>query len=182
MTLPEEAAAFLHHSIGEGWSTQPLAGDASYRRYFRVAGGDGTTYVLAWYPQEMRSEMRRFLDAYRAVSPFAFVPKVIEYDEANALQQDVGDHTLFNLLHEDREEGVRWYKKAVTLLAYFQRAGGLDINPPFSGDFFAGELEMTREFYVEKLMGVDVAKSQELTPLFKKLAINVSRHPYVLCP
>lgn len=181
MTLPAEAAAFLRNSIGEGWTAQPLAGDASYRRYFRVVAADGTPLVMAWYPEEMRHESRRFLDAYRAVSPFAYVPKIIEHDDAVILQQDIGDHTLFNLLHENREEGVRWYKKAITLLAYFQRAGALDINPPFSGEFFAAELEMTREFYVEKLMGVDAVKSQELIPLFKKLALNVSRHPYVLC-
>jgi len=77
-SLPGEAAAFLRDSIGEEWTAQPLAGDASYRRYFRIAAPD-QSYVLAWYPEEMRAESKRFLDAYRAVSPFAYVPKIIKY-------------------------------------------------------------------------------------------------------
>jgi len=97
------------------------------------------------------------------------------------LQQDVGDGTLFDLLHRDREEGVRWYKKAITLLVYFQKAGAVDINPPFTGDFFFNELEMTREFFFEKLMAVASDRTLELKPLLRKLADNISRHPYVLC-
>ena len=38
---------------------------------------------------------------------------------------------------------------------------------------------MTREFYVERLMGV--TRSEALAPLFRKLAENIARHPYVLC-
>jgi hypothetical protein len=58
------------------------------------------------------------------------------------LQQDVGDETLFDLLHRDREEDSRWYRKAITLLVYFQRR--CRHQPPFTGDFFFNELEMTR--------------------------------------
>jgi aminoglycoside/choline kinase family phosphotransferase len=106
---------------------------------------------------------------------------VLEHGGGLALQQDVGDHTLFDLLHEEREEGLKWYRKAVTLLYYFQRAGGTAINPPFTSEFFLGELEMTREFYVEKLMDAGPETSESLKPLLNKLANNISRHPYVLC-
>ena len=64
---------------------------------------------------------------------------------------------------------------------YFQKAGDVGINPPFTSEFFRDELEMTREFYVEKLMGMSSADSLRLRPLLEKLSHNVSRHPYVLC-
>src|SRR5437762_1086837 len=95
-TFPPETAGFLNDAIGAGWTAQPLAGDASYRQYFRIIAPEGASYILAWYPDEVRPEKRRFLDAYRAVSPFAFVAKIVTSDDAPLLQQDVVDQTLFN--------------------------------------------------------------------------------------
>jgi aminoglycoside/choline kinase family phosphotransferase len=179
--LPDEAHAALCGWLGEDWAVSPLAGDASTRAYYRVTRPDGTTNVLAWYPEDVRPVLQRYLDAYSAVSPHAYVPRVVEHAGGVALQQDVGDRTLFALLHENGEEGVFWYRKAITLLVYFQRAGGTAINAPFTAEFFFGELEMTREFYVQKLMGASPEASDALKPLLVKLANNVARHPYVLC-
>ena len=180
-SLPDDAAAFLTECVGEGWTAQSLQGDASVRRYFRVALPDGTTRMLAWYPDEVRSQLRRFLDAYHAVAPHGRVPQVVKYSEAGVLQHDVGDRTLYDLLHDDRQEGIRLYRDAVEALVEFQRATADGINPPFSAEFFANELEMTRQFYVETLMGVDPEVSRELVPGFRNLAEKVARHPYVLC-
>lgn len=179
--LPEEAAAFLREAVAGEWTAEALPGDASFRRYFRIKLPDGTTRMLAWYPAEVQPQLRRFLDAYTSVKPHAYVPTVTHQSACAALQEDVGDRTLYDVLYENREEGVKWYRKAITLLFYFQRAGGTDINPPFTSSFFCDELEMTREFYVEKLMGVSAEKSLELQPVLKKLAGNIARHPYVLC-
>ena len=144
--LPAEAAAFLRDSVAGEWTAQALPGDASFRRYFRIALADGTTRMLAWYPSDVRTQLRRFLDAYASVKPHAYVPTVTHQSECAALQEDVGDRTLYDVLHDNREEGVKWYRKAITLLFYFQRAGGTDINPPFTASFFCDELEMSREF------------------------------------
>lgn len=179
--IPEAAAASLRQWLGDGWTATKLAGDASVRVYYRVTGADGTSYVMAWYPDEVRSELKRYLAAYDVVSKYAYVPKVLQSDEVAALQQDIGNQTLFDLLHDNREEGVKWYRKAITLLYYFQRGGAVDINPPFTTEFFANELDMSREFYVHQLMGVERERSHELDALFRRLALNVSRHPYVLC-
>src|SRR5205085_8191200 len=181
MTLPAEATEALNRWLGEGWSASSLTGDASVRVYYRIQCADGRQAMLTWYPAEVRHDLARVLSAYRAASKHAYLPKVIEHNESAMLQQDVGDQTLFKLLHRDREEGVFWYKKAITLLVYFQKAGAVDINPPFTGDFFFNELEMSREFYVEKLMGVTPDVSLALKPLLRKLADNIARHPYVLC-
>jgi aminoglycoside/choline kinase family phosphotransferase len=179
--LPADAAAMLRQWIGEAWTAEALPGDASFRRYFRIELPDGSTRMLAWYPVDVQSQLRRFLDAYASVKPTAYLPTVLHQSEGAALMEDVGDRTLYDVLHEDRAEGVKWYRKAITLLFYFQRAGGTDINPPFTAAFFRDELEMTREFYVEKLMGVPHEKTLELEPILKKLANNIARHPYVLC-
>jgi aminoglycoside/choline kinase family phosphotransferase len=179
--LPDDAAAFLTECVGEGWTARPLAGDASVRRYFRVTLPGGGTRMLAYYPAEVREQLRTFLDAYRAVAPTGRVPEVLRHSDAAVLQRDVGDRTLFDLLHQDREEGVRLYREAIDALAAFQGATAGSINPPFDAAFFAGELEMTREFYVDLLMGASGEGSARLGPLFQRLARNLSRHPYTLC-
>jgi aminoglycoside/choline kinase family phosphotransferase len=165
--------------LGERWTAQALPGDASVRAYFRIAGDDGKTYMLAYYPPEVRSQLHRFMDAYKAVSPHGRVPDVLRSSEAAVMQRDVGDRTLFDLIHDDREEGVRLYRAAVDLLVDFQRSPGREINPPFTAGFFLSEMEMTREYYVEKLMGVDY--SAGLEPFFRRLSENLTQHQYVLC-
>src|SRR5712691_5383243 len=135
--------------------------------------------MLAYYPPEVRSQLHRFMDAYKAVSPHGRVPDVLRASEAAVMQRDVGDRTLFDLIHDDRDEGVRLYRAAIDLLVDFQRSPAREINPPFTAGFFLSELEMTREYYVEKLMGVDY--SARLEPFFRKLSENLAGHPYVLC-
>jgi hypothetical protein len=177
--LPEEAAAFLRECVGEQCSVEVLAGDASVRRYFRVRMPDGGTHILAYYPREVRPQLEQFLSAYRAVVSHGQIPKVLQHSDAAVLQVDVGDRTLFDLLHEDRRAGIRLYRQAIDALVGFQQAPGVEVNAPFSSEFFLAELEMTREFYVEKLMGV--SGSRDLIPWFRRLTDKLEQHPYILC-
>ena len=197
MSLPSEAATYVTRWLGEGWTAHALRGDASTRAYYRIAVPDGRTYMLAYYPDEVRPQLRQFLAAYDAVSrvvrasgapsptgaPEArttppLVPEVLETCELAVLQRDVGDRTLFDVLHEDRQEGVRLYRQALELLIAFQKSEGEEVNPPFTADFFHRELEMAREFYVEKLMDGDAAGLQ---PLMKMMCDDIAHHPYLLC-
>jgi len=176
--LPPEAAHYVDEWLGRGWEAKPLAGDASVRAYYRIAAPDGKSYILAYYPQEVRAQLARFLSSYETVSPHGRVPAVVRHCDVAVLQDDVGDRTLFAVLHDDREEGIRLYHAALDLLAGFQKAGETDINAPFTADFFYGELEMAREFYVGKLMDGDGAA---LESIMKTICESVARHPYVLC-
>lgn len=178
-SLPSEAEAFVKEWLGDRWTAEALAGDASVRAYFRILASDGETYMLAYYPPEVRSQLRRFMAAYEAVSPHGRVPEVVRHSDSAIVQRDVGDRTLFDLVHDHRDEGVRLYHAAIDLLVGFQRSPAQDINPPFTAGFFLSELEMTREYYVEKLMGVDY--TERLDPVFRRLSNNLARHPYVLC-
>jgi len=42
----------------------------------------------------------------------------------------------------------------------------VEVNPPFSSDFFFNELEMTRTFYVEKLMERERSSAEASSPSF----------------
>jgi len=176
--LPPEAARYVNEWLGDGWTARPLAGDASVRAYYRITGADRKSYILAYYPEEVRPQLARFLGAYEAVSPHGRVPAVLQSCDLAVLQHDVGDRTIFAVLHEDREEGLRLYRAAIELLAAFQHAADSALNAPFTAQFFYDELEMAREFYVEKLMRADGAPMQ---PILRKLCENAAAHPYVLC-
>jgi aminoglycoside/choline kinase family phosphotransferase len=177
-TIPPEATPYLDEWLGAGWSARPLAGDASVRAYYRITAVDGRTYMLAWYPEEVRAQLARFLAAYEVVAPHGRLPEVLRSCEVAVLQSDVGDRTLYDVLHENRAEGIRLYRAAIGLLVAFQAAPDAGLNAPFTAGFFSSELQMAREFYVEQLMGGDGA---ELEPLMKTICDNVARHPYRLC-
>ena len=180
-SVPAEAAAFLREWLGEDWTVQPLAGDASVRAYFRVTAPDRSTYMLAYYPPEVRGQLKRFLAAYSAVVPKGQVPEVLRHCESAVVQKDVGDRSLFDLLHTDPEEAQRLYRDAIDLLVAFQKTPAHDINPPFTAGVFLSELDMAREYFVEKLMGVRPEIADRLDPVFRRLAENISAHPYRLC-
>lgn len=134
--------------------------------------------MLAYYPEEVRPQLARFLGAYESLVPHARLPEVLQHCDCAVLQHDAGDRTLFAVLHEDREEGLRLYHSAIDLLAGFQKASDRGLNAPFTAELFYDELEMAREFYVGQLMQFDGAP---LVPFLKTLAENVAKHPYVLC-
>ncbi len=177
--LPPEASTFLHDWLGEGWRAEPLHGDASVRGYFRVTDVDGASYVLAYYPEQVRSELPRFIGAYEAIAAQGRVPEVLRHSLFAVAQRDVGDQTLYDLLGQDRRRAMPFYRQAIDLLLQFQEAPGREVNAPFSAESFLAELEMTRQFYVEQLMGV--ADSRSLGPWFEKLSAKVAGHPYTLC-
>ncbi|HJT16568.1 MAG TPA: phosphotransferase [Thermoanaerobaculia bacterium] len=179
--LPDEAVAFLREHVGDTWTVEPLPGDASVRRYFRIRLPDASTRMLAYYPREVRPQLEQFLNAYRVVQPHGRVPEVLQHSDAAVLQSDVGNETLFDLLHHDRDAALVLYRSAIDALVAFQRAGHCEVNPPFSSDFFFNELEMTRAFYVDALMGETEESSRALIPLFRRLTDSLAHHPYVLC-
>jgi N-acetylmuramate 1-kinase len=177
-TLPQQAVRYVDEWLGRGWTAEALAGDASVRAYYRIRSAGGETFIVAWYPDEVRDQLGQFLGAYEIVASHAPVPEVIRHGPGVMLQADAGDTTLFDVLHEDRPEGLRLYRAAIDLLAGFQQAGSWDINAPFTAEFFLAELEMAQEFYVEKLMGME---GSALRPFLQRIAEVVSHHPYTLC-
>lgn len=175
--LPEEAASALTGWLGSDWTVEPLPGDVSVRRYFRIRTTEGTR-ILAWYPPDVRRQLARVVAANEALAPGLPVPAIYACSESAILQEDVGDLTLYRALEEDRAAGVRLFGRAVDLLDGLQSLPDPGLNPPFTAEFFVSELEMAREYFVEKLTGGD---GRGAAGMFETLARTVARHPYVVC-
>lgn len=178
--LPEEAAVFVNDWLGGGWSAEPLRGDASVRAYYRLTAG-AATYMLAYYPDQLREQAARFLRAQAAVADHLRVPGVIRSCGFAVVQEDVGDFTLYDLLHRDREMGLRRYREAVEVLLPFQQSPpeARALNPPFDAVKFEEELEMALEYYVVRLAG-ERDREPSLRKSFSELAQALARHPYLL--
>lgn len=183
-SVPPELDSYLRETLGSEIAIDPLFGDASVRAYYRVTAPDGTRHMVAYYPENVRKDVRRFLGAWESIRQHARVPDVVRHCEFAVVQQDVGDVTLYELLESEPERAYMLYRRSIDLLVRFQRspaeAGG--INPPFTPADFLRELQMTTEYWVRGMCGVtDPARLARLDRLFRELCAAIGRHPYVLC-
>ena len=118
MVPPASAPAFLAaHGWGEA-AIVPLAGDASFRRYFRVIDA-GRTAVLMDAPPD-KEDSRPFLDlAAHLVSLGFSAPRAlaVDLDEGLILLEDFGDKRVAPLLAADLAPERAIYEAAIDILA-----------------------------------------------------------------
>lgn len=180
--IPSDIRALVDERLGvSSWSCQPLEGDASIRQYSRVRGPAGETLIVTTYPEAVRSQLDRFISTYAALAGNVQVPDLLATCHSGVLQYDAGDAALTSVLRDDPDRGRELYRDAVDQLVSLQSCGSTELpNPPFDAAMFLAELEMTNEFYVQRLMDREEAASA-LRPLFRSLSESLTRHPYVLC-
>ncbi|BBK29425.1 hypothetical protein EDC65_2532 [Stella humosa] len=117
---PAAIAAFLERA---GWAdavARPLAGDASFRRYLRLARTGGTA-VLMDAPPPME-DVRPFLNVAGLLGRLGFsVPAILAHDTGQGLvlEEDLGDGTYASLL-EAGTDPVLLYGAAIDLLVAVQ--------------------------------------------------------------
>lgn len=177
MKLDETTERSLDAWLGEGWVAEPLVGDASVRAYYRVSAR-GETYILAFYPPQLHDQLERFLAAWSALAGRVPVPAVHHHSDQVILQEDAGDQSLFQLLHQDRSRGLDVYRRAVDILVQLQGAPDPGLLPPFTSGYFLNELEMAREYFVEKLLQREPGVLATLAP---EICSRVAAHPYRVC-
>ena len=118
MNPPAHAPAFL---VAHGWggaAILPLAGDASFRRYFRVVE-PGRTAVLMDAPPE-HEDVRPFVAIARHLAAIGLsAPAILAEDVAGGLLllEDFGDRLLGPVLAADDANETTIYARAVDLLA-----------------------------------------------------------------
>ena len=139
MTPPPGASDFLTRAGWAGARIEPLAGDASFRRYFRVIGNDRQAVLMDAPPPH--EDPRPFLAVARHLASIGFAAPEILYEDADAglvLLQDFGDDRMRERV--DAQPGVEQeiYRAAVDLLAE------LHTHPPAAVPPY-GRAELQRE-------------------------------------
>jgi aminoglycoside/choline kinase family phosphotransferase len=168
---------------------QPLPGDVSPRRYFRVVLADGTTAILANYPREVRATCARFLRTTEILRGAGVrVPCVLAGDCAEGwmLVEDLGLRTL-----GEWGRGRPWSE----LAGYFEHALGLaerisrlsaeglaELNPTLGRELLAKELAQTWDLFLEPQGLVsDPALAAELRAALATLCERLGDEPPVPC-
>lgn len=122
MTIPPAAPAFLERNGWGGAAIGPLAGDASFRRYFRVSGEQGQAVLMDAPPD--KEDCRPFLAIAAHLGSLGFSapqPLGIDLDQGLLLLEDFGDLRVNPLLARDPAQEGAIYADAVDILASLHR-------------------------------------------------------------
>ena len=155
MTPPPAAAPFL---TGAGWgeaTVLPLAGDASFRRYFRVV--DGTRQAVLMDAPPPHEDPRPFLAiADHLIGQGFAAPGILARDLENGLVllEDFGDIRVREYLDASPHEEEAVYARAVSLLADLHRLPPADV-PPYDREVYQREAGLLTEWYCPAA-GLDV--------------------------
>ncbi|WP_140230992.1 aminoglycoside phosphotransferase family protein [Sphingomonas japonica] len=154
MNPPAAAAAFL---AAAGWGDgeiRPLAGDASFRRYFRVlAPGRSAVLMDAPPPEE---DPRPFLDIARWLKARGFAaPEILADDLTHGLVliEDFGDARMRETVDAAPESELRLYEAAVDLLIRLHQEDAAPVAD-YGAAVYSREANLLTQWYCPAV-GVD---------------------------
>jgi aminoglycoside/choline kinase family phosphotransferase len=158
MNPPARAPYFLDElGWGDG-EILPLAGDASFRRYFRVQAPGRTAILMdAPPPQE---DPRPFIDIARWLVGRGFAAPQIygeDLDTGLVLIEDFGDARLRETVDAAPESELRLYEAAIDVLVRLREHGAAEVVGPYDRDVYQREAALLTEWYCPAVgLNVDV--------------------------
>jgi len=159
MIPPAGAPAFL---ATLGWRDaviEPLAGDASFRRYFRVRDGARCAVLMdAPPPQE---DSRPFIAVARHLRSLGFAAPAIIGEDAAAglvLLEDFGDERMRETVDGDASRETTIYRDAVTLLAQLHAHPAPAELAPYDLAVLHREVDLFVEWYAP-MRGIAVERA-----------------------
>jgi aminoglycoside/choline kinase family phosphotransferase len=156
MSPPGGAPAFL---AGAGWAgarIEPLAGDASFRRYFRVI--DGPRHAVLMDAPPPHEDPRPFVSVAQWLAGHGFAaPAMLACDlgEGLLLLEDFGDARLREHLDASPADEQALYARAVDLLVDLHRLPAQTGLPPYDRAVCQREAGLLTEWFAPTA-GLDV--------------------------
>ena len=144
--------AWLHETVGVKGHLEPLAGDASFRRYLRLRS-DGGTFVVMDAPPD-REESEPFVHVaglLREAGVNAPEIHAADLDRGFLLLGDLGSVSYLDRLDEERAPAL--YHDAFTALVRMQCHVPAGAVPPYDEAKLAGELELFPEWFLGVHLG-----------------------------
>lgn len=155
MNPPPGAAAFLAENGWAGASVVPLAGDASFRRYFRVHAGGRSGILMDCPPPHDDAGRFIAIAGWLAERGFGAPAILASADDARlALLEDFGDARVRETVDAAPESEHRIYAQAVDLLVDLQARQPMDL-PVYDRAIYQRETGLMLEWYCAAL-GLDV--------------------------
>lgn len=144
-------------------SVTPVAGDASFRRYFRVRLGNETHVVMDAPPEKEGSEA--FLALARHWHRYGLhVPAVLESDleQGFLLLEDLGDDLYLNHL-SDEAAADSLYGDALEALVHIQpRSAPPEYSQPdYDATLLEREMQLFPDWLLEKKLGLSLSNQEK---------------------
>ncbi len=148
-------AAARHALAPDALDLRLAAGDASFRRYFRLVLPDDTTRILMDAPPEQEDSQPFVAIARRWEAAGLPVPHLHAVDlEAGFIElEDLGD-TPLQCCFDDEGEALAWHERAIALLHELQNRAGPDDLPRFDAALLERELELFPEWCLGEWLGL----------------------------
>jgi aminoglycoside/choline kinase family phosphotransferase len=174
LTQLKQWLADLPGALVQPESIRPASSDASFRRYFRVDGAQGSTYIVmdAPPPQE---DVRPFIHVAGIFGQTgASVPHIVHQDVERGflLLSDLGSTTYLNQLNQDTAHKL--YLDAMDSLVLIQAQSKPGVLPEYDRALLLRELMLFPDWYIGKHRGVTLSDTQtaDLNKVFDLLLAN----------
>jgi aminoglycoside/choline kinase family phosphotransferase len=175
----EELRASLEVGIEEGWELQPVSGDASFRRYFRVSS-KGKSWIAVDAPPEHENSKAFVEIAETWYKQGVNVPRVISVDLQQGFMflSDFGDRLYLPALIEGSVESL--YQSAVHELFKIQQCD-VDSLPVYDSVMLQREMSLFAEWFLQKLLDIELSAYEEsdVKKAFDSLEQNALVQPSV---
>jgi aminoglycoside/choline kinase family phosphotransferase len=171
------AAAMAEFLAANGWAgiaPVSLAGDASFRRYYRLVAGSRSVVLMdAPPPQEDVQSYAKVVGILDALGLSAPTIYAADPDRGFLLIEDFGDDTYTRLLAAGADE-VSLYSLAVDALIALQRAvagNGVPALPPYTEERLLAEAALLLDWYAPEAIGAPVpaAAREEYLSLWREI-------------
>lgn len=179
ITVRQQALSqWLRAQVGPSLRVEPMPGDASFRRYFRIQSDNGTFVAMdSPPPQENCRPFIAIAQALRALSLQA--PEIIANDSQQGflLLTDFGDLTYLKALRPDNAETL--YDTALDALTTIQACRDVagQTIPPFTAEWMWQEWAWHKEWFLDKLLGV--APTPALDACYALIVASAVNQPQV---
>jgi aminoglycoside/choline kinase family phosphotransferase len=162
-------------------SISPLAGDASFRRYFRLLREDTAQIIMDAPPP--KEALKPFVQIAKALANGGIhTPAIhaVDYTQGFALLEDLGDELLLNsLTHRDAD---MLYKSALDTLVTIQRCSMAELTlPTFDAAFIRVEFDLFREWFIQQYLSITLSahEAQVLEDTLSWLTQQIIKQPQV---
>jgi len=148
MKPPAYAPEFLAACGWQGAQVLPLAGDASFRRYFRVVAGDRTAVLMDAPPPH--EDPRPFIAVAEWLASVGLsAPQILarDLDKGLLLLGDFGNWRLREFLDDDPRRERELYELATDVLIHLHRHAPMPGLKPHGLEQWLTELELFTEWY-----------------------------------
>lgn len=163
---------------------RPASADASFRRYFRVDGPGGASFIVMDAPPA-REDNAAFVRVAQLMQDAGIpAPRILDWDRDHGflLLSDLGRRTMLDVIEPAQPEPNRpLYLAALDMLLRWQQASRAGVLPPYDAALLQRELQLFPQWYVQehRQLTLTPAQSQVLEQAFARIVAHNLAAPQV---